>query len=138
MSNFFKVSIESKAVIGLLEGAILNRHFVRFYYKSGNGNEGFRIIPPYMMIPRKGILELVGVPKEELKRGGKPRHYSISQLAERLKSKQLEVLPETFENPGVSRNKVVFTETPPVYRFIYDDEDVKKVKAGWLKIKYVK
>ncbi len=91
-----------------------------------------------MIIPRGEFLELVGVPIEELRKGGQPKHYTILQLSERLKPKQLEILPEIFDDPGVSRNKVVFTETPPICRFIYNDEDAKKVKAEWLKIKYIK
>ena len=138
MSNFFELSIECKVVIKLLRNAILSRHFIKFYYESENGNKGLRIIPPYMIIPRGEILELVGVPNEELRKGGQPRHYTIPQLSERLKSKQLEILPETFADPGVLRDIVVNTKTCPVCRFIYDDEDAKKVKAGWLQIKYIK
>ena len=84
-SGVIKVVIKLKAVIEILRGAILNKHFVKFYYESENGNKGFRIIPPYMIIPRKEILELVGVPIDEPAKGGEPRHYTIYQLSERLK-----------------------------------------------------
>ena len=36
-----------------------------------------------------------------------------------------------------SKPIVVATQTPPMCRFIYDDEDPAKMKAQWLKIKYV-
>ena len=81
---------------------------------------------------------LVGLPMQKSKKGGEPRHYAISQLSERLKSKQLEILPETFDDPCVSRDKVVVTGTPPLCRFIYNDENPLSVKAEWYKIKYLK
>lgn len=55
-SGIIEVPIEFKAVIKLLQAAILKKNLVKFYYESRNGNKGFRIIPPYMIIPRKEIL----------------------------------------------------------------------------------
>ena len=77
MSNFFEVLIEFKAVIELLRNTILNRHLVKFYYESENRNKGFSNYSTYMIIPRGEILELVGVPIDQLKKGGEPRHYII-------------------------------------------------------------
>ena len=90
-SKIFQAPIGFEAVIELLKDAIHTKHFVKFYYESANKNKGWRIIPPYMIIPRKNKLELVGVPMQESRKGGEPRHYAISQLSERLKSKQLEI-----------------------------------------------
>ena len=42
-----------------------------------------------------------------------PEHYKISQLEQRIKLKQFEVLPDTFNNPGVPRSIIVETETSP-------------------------
>jgi hypothetical protein len=147
MPNFLEAPIEFKAVIELGEDAINGRHFLKFYYKSEptnknkNGNKGYRIIRPYMILPEAGALKLVGTPITELSKEiseRQPGHYKISQLEQRLQLNQFEILPETFDDPGVPRSIIVLTKTPPVCRFIYNDEDARKVKAEWLKIKYVK
>ena len=140
-SGVIEVSIEFKVVIELLQRAILNKHLVRFYYVSGNGNRAERIIMPYMILLEGNALKLVGTPNIELSKEiskRQPGHYKISQLEQRLQLKQFKVLSKTFSDPGVPRSIVVSTKTQPVCRFIYDDEDSKKVKAERLKIKYVK
>lgn len=146
-SKFIEAPIEFKPVIEPSEGAILNKHLIEFYYeskptnKNKNGNKSYRIIRPYMIIPRGEILELVGIPITELTEPREKReagHYTIAQLSQRLKSKQFRISSETFDDPGALRDRIVNTKTPPVCRFIYEDEDLKKVKAEWLKIKYVK
>ena len=134
------VPIKLKAVIEVSRGAVLGKHLLKFYYESKNGNKAERIIRPYMIIPRGKILELVGTPIAELvkeKKDPQPGHYVISQLESRLQLRQLEVLPEAFDDPGVLREIVVMTKTPPVCRFMYDDEDLAKVAAEWLDITYV-
>jgi hypothetical protein len=50
---------------------------------------------------------------------------------------EFKVLEETFNDPGVRREIVDDTQNTPVYTLIYDDEDSKKAKAQWLRIKYV-
>jgi hypothetical protein len=137
-SSIIEVPIEYKKVIELSQGAIEARHLLKFFYESKNGNKGERIIRPYMIIPRNGKLELVGVPITELsKLKRQAGHYTISQLKERFESEQFEVLDETFNDPGIPREKVDNTQTTPAYRFIYDEENAKEVKAEWLQIKYV-
>jgi hypothetical protein len=139
-SSIIEVPSEQKVVIELSWRGIEERHLIKFWYRSKSLNEGQRIIRPYMIIPRKGNLELVGLPITELSKSleiRQPGHYTISQLKNRLESKQFEILSETFAGPDVQRGIVIVTQTPPVCRFIYDDEDSPKVKAQWLKIKYV-
>src|SRR4051794_19169456 len=145
-SRFIEVTIEWKPVIELLQRAIASRHLLKFYFESKPtnknkiGNKGCRTIRPYMIIPRGENLELVGLPITELSKSieqRQPGHYIISQLEGRLKSGKFEVLEETFNDPGIPREKVHSTQNTPVYRFIFNDEDSKKVKAGWLRIKYI-
>ena len=146
-SEFFEVPKEQKAVIELARRhGIEGRHLLKFYYeskptnKNKEGNKGYRTIRPYMIIPKEKNLKLVGLPITELSKPieqRQPGHYIISQLEGRLKSGKFEVLEETFNDPGIPREKVDSTRNTPVYRFIYDDENPKNVKAEWLRIKYV-
>ena len=139
-SAILEVAKEYKKVIELSQSAIQDKHLLKFFYESKSGNKDYRTIRPYMIIPRNGNLELVGLPITKLSKPvekRQPGHYTISQLNERLESNNFEVLPETFDDPGVTRKIAVNTQTTPICRFIYDDEDSKKVKAEWLKIKYV-
>jgi len=142
-----EVPVKYKKVIEPARDAISYRNLVKFYYesrpnsKNKGGNKGYRIIRPYMILQEAGTLKLVGTPITELSKEiskRQPGHYKISQLEQRLEVNGFEVLPETFDDAAVSRNIVVNTKSTPIYRFIYDDEDPKKVKAGWLKIKYIK
>ena len=144
-TEFYKVPKEWKRVIELSWHVIENKHLLKFYYeskpkdKNKEGNKGYRTIRPYMVIPIGENLKLVGLPITELSKPieeRQPGHYIISQLKERLESEEFKILPKTFDDPGVERRIVVATQTPPICRFIYDDEDPAKVKAQWLKIKY--
>ena len=138
--NVIEVAKPLKKMIEVAEGAINDKHLMKFIFASKDQDPKERTIRPYMIIPRNGNLELVGVPTTELSKPEnkrQPRHYTISQLAERLKSNQVEVLPETFNDPGIPRDIVVLTKEIPVCRFIYDDENAEEVKAEWLRIKYV-
>ena len=94
-----------------------------------------------MVIPnKKGNPELVAIPIEELSNpidSRKKGHYLLIQLSERIKMGQFEILEETFNDPGASRDIVVNTQSKVVCRFIYDDEDKKEVMKQWLKIKYI-
>src|SRR4051812_3201176 len=115
--KLLKFQNEFKIVIELLSDAILKKYLLKFYCESKSRNTGERIIQLYMIIPGGNNFELVGIPITELTKmitEGQPGHYTISQLEERLKSNQLEVLPEAFGNPGVQRKIVVVTKTPPV------------------------
>ena len=139
-SSVVEVAKRLKKMIGLAEDAINDRHLMKFVFASKDQNPKQRTIRPYMIIPRNGNLELVGVLTTELstpENKRQPRHFVISQLAARLKSNQVEVLPERFNDPGIPRDIVDNTIQTPVCRFIYEDENAEEVKAGWLRIKYV-
>lgn len=92
-----------------------------------------------MIIPRNGILELVGLPITELSKPIEKRQpYTIQffKLQRGSNQKSLKFYQKRLTT-GVLRKIVVETQTPPVCRFIYDNEDPKEVKAQWLRIKYI-
>lgn len=145
-SQLIKIPKEYKTIIELAQSAIEDKHLLKFFYeskptnKNKDGNKDYRTIRPYMLIPRNENLELVGVPVTELSKPVKDRqagHYTIAQLKERFESEQFQTLPETFDDPGVERRIVVLTQTSPLFRFIYNDENAKEVKSEWLRIRYV-
>ena len=133
-----KVTEETKSLIFTLWKAMKNRRVVKFDFESNDGNAGIREIRPYMVCLHSGKLKVVGLPRELWKvppDDKQARHY----LLEKIDLRVLELLSETFDDPLVPRDIVVYTkEAEVVCRFIYDDEDEKEVKKSWLKIKGLK
>ena len=88
----------------------------------------------YMLIPKGENIQLVGTPIEELSKSPNDRqagHYIITKLD----LEKFEILSERFNDHGMPRNKVVNTQGKVICRFIYDDEDEKKVKSQWISIR---
>jgi len=138
-----EVDLQYKELIELLCKAIMQRTLLKIYYKSGRRSD-WRIIRPYMIWqnPKKN-LSLAGVPIEELQKLSIDERtsgqYLLTQLMTRLKEGQIQILPETFDDLGIPRERVDDTKTKDlVCRFIYDDEDKKEVKKHWIKVKYIK
>jgi len=138
-----EVDLQYKELIELLCKAIMQRTLLKIYYKSGRRSD-WRIIRPYMIWqnPKKN-LSLAGVPIEELQKLSiderTSSQYLLTQLMTRLKEGQIQILPETFDDLGIPRERVDDTQTKDlVCRFIYDDEDKKEVKKHWIKVKYIK
>jgi len=138
-----EVDLQYKELIELLCKAIMQRTLLKIYYKSGRRSD-WRIIRPYMIWqnPKKN-LSLAGVPIEELQKLSiderTSSQYLLTQLMTRLKEGQIQILPETFDDLEIPRERVDDTKTKDlVCRFIYDDEDKKEVKKHWIKVKYIK
>ena len=138
-----EVDLQYKELIELLCKAIMQRTLLKIYYKSGRRSD-WRIIRPYMIWqnPKKN-LSLAGVPIEELQKLSiderTSSQYLLTQHMTRLKEGQIQILPETFDDLGIPRERVDDTKTKDlVCRFIYDDEDKKEVKKHWIKVKYIK
>jgi len=138
-----EVDLQYKELIELLCKAIMQRTLLKIYYKSGRRSD-WRIIRPYMIWqnPKKN-LSLAGVPVEELQKLSiderTSSQYLLTQLMTRLKEGQIQILPETFDDLEIPRERVDDTKTKDlVCRFIYDDEDKKEVKKHWIKVKYIK
>ena len=137
-----EVDIQYKELIELLYKAILQRRFLKIYYESeSSGRKDWRTIRPYMIWPNnKNNLALAGVPIEELQKFSKAKRrsgqYLLTQLITRLKDEQIQILPETFDDPGIPRQRVDDTQTKVICRFIYNDENKKEVISRWLKVKY--
>ena len=127
-----EVGIQYKELIELFCKAILQRKLLKIYYESeSSGRKDWRIIRPYMIWPNnKNHLVLAGVPTEELQKFSKEKRrsgqYLITQLITRLNEKQIQILPETFDDPGIPRERVDYTQTKVICRFIYDDENKKR------------
>jgi hypothetical protein len=90
----------------------------------------------------KKKLSLAATPIEELQKTSIDERtsgqYLLTQLITRLKDEQIQILPETFDDPEIPRKRVDDTQSEVVCRFIYDDENKREVKKQWVKIKYVK
>ena len=138
-----EVGIQYKELLKLLCKAILQRKLLKIYYESeSSGRKDWRTIRPYMIWPNnKNNLALAGVPTEELQKFSKEKRrsgqYLLSQLITRLNEGQIQILSETFDDPGIPQERVDDTPTKVICRFIYDDESEKDLKKQWLKIKYI-
>lgn len=116
--------------------AIRQRSIVKFPFESESGNIGDRTIKPYMVyLNEKGEIKVAGLPEElwnaPIDQRKSARHY----LLNKIDVKRLEVLPETFDDPGVPRSIVVTVKIVKVIcRFIYDDEDEQEVMKNWMQI----
>lgn len=127
---------EIKEIIDVLCRAVSGRFLIELYYESKSGKK-VRMIQPYIVGIKdlgKGNIYLAALPVEELSKNIKDRelrHYLLKDID----IKELKVLSETFNEPGVSREKIVYTPTIKVIcRFIYEDEDEQKVKRSWVRI----
>ena len=125
-------------MISIFSAAMKNRCVVKFDFESNDGKQGTREIRPYMVCLEKGKLNAVGLPRELWKADDddkQPRHY----LLDKISLDQLETLTETFDDPLVPRDIVVYTkEAKIICRFIYDDENEDEAKKSWLKVKGLK
>lgn len=104
--------------------SIQERKLLRFYYESeSSGKKEWRIVQPYIVgIKESGNKFLAALPITELSKPIDKRvtgHY----LLKKINLKNLEVLDEVFDEPHVSRKRIVDTPTIQVVcRFKYDDE----------------
>jgi hypothetical protein len=119
-------------------GAIKNRRLIRFYYESiSSKKKGFRIIEPYIIgIYKEGNKNtyLSGLPYEDFKKGIR-RTEQGQYIIGKINHKQLEILPDKFEEPGVERTQLVSTPNVEIIcRFIYPNEDRQKVMKSWARI----
>lgn len=116
----------------LLCAAIKQRHLVKFYYESNSSKKKeWRTVRPYLIgIKENGSIFLAGLPITELPKKIEKRitgHY----LLRKIDIMKLEVLSETFSDPGVPKKRVIDTPTVKVIcRFIYEDEDIEDVKKA--------
>src|SRR5215203_1737726 len=103
-----KLDIKLKEVIEILCEVIKQRRLIEFYYESAR-RKVKRTIRPYIIIPIKKNIELVGTPTEELNKSIETRkagHYILTQLLTRIETKQFKILLKTFVDPGVVRDIV--------------------------------
>ena len=91
-------------------------------------------ILPYMLIIQGENIHLVGIPIEELDKSPNDRQAG-PYIITKLNLEKFEILSEKFDDPGMPRDKVVKTQGKVICRFIYDDEDEKKVKSQWISIR---
>lgn len=84
-----------------------------------------------MILPVGANIQLAGTPIEEL---NKPKPEARHYLIIKLDMAKFEILSETFDDPGVSRDIVANTKSRVICRFIYNDENVKEVKSKWIKL----
>jgi hypothetical protein len=125
------INNELKNIIKLLCKIIREGRLIRFYYESGtSGRKEWRTIRPYMVLPVGLNIQLVGTPIEEL---GKSKPQAGHYLLIRLNMTKFEILPGTFDDPGVDRKIVAGTQSRVICRFIYDDENAEEVMATWIK-----
>jgi hypothetical protein len=132
MAKKMKLTLEQ--LIEILKIPIIEKRRIKFYYESKSGKKEWRTILPYMLIKIGENIHLVGIPIEELNKSLYDRqagHYIITKLD----LEKFEILSERFHDPGVPRDKVVNTQGKVICRFIYDDEDEKKVKSQWISIR---
>jgi hypothetical protein len=118
----------------ILKISILEKRRVKFYYESKSGKKEWRIILPYMLIRIGENIHLVGIPIEELDKSLYDRqagHYIITKI----NLEKFEILSERFDDPGMPRDKVVNTQGKVICRFIYNDEDEKRVRSRWISIR---
>jgi aminocarboxymuconate-semialdehyde decarboxylase len=117
--------------------AIQERRVLSFYYESeSSGKKEWRTVRPYLVgINKKGNLEFAGLPESELSKQNPDKRNSGHYLLTRLDLNKFKVLPDTFEDPEVLRERVIDTPTMKAIscRFIYSDEDPKRVMKNWIK-----
>jgi hypothetical protein len=123
-----------RQLLKFLKIPILKRRLIEFYYESKSGKKEWRTIRPYMLIPKGKNIQFVGTPIEELSKSPNDRHAG-HYITTKLDWEKLEILSERFDDPGMPRAKVVNTQGKVICRFIYDDEDEKKVKSQWISIR---
>src|SRR5205085_8898714 len=126
-----EITINEKRVIKIIWEAIKNRRLIKFYYESvSNDNKDFRVIEPYIVgIYKTGNknLYLSGLPYEDFEKKLK-RTQQGQYLIRTINPAQLEILPESYEEPGVERIQLVGTPNVDILcRFIYRNENAEEV-----------
>ena len=129
--NHNNISEDLGTLVDIVCKAIKQRRLLSFPYKSINGNEGQREIRPYLLgVNKIGNIELVGVPSEEVETKTLNDRKSGHYLLKRIDPSYLKILDKTFDDPGVSRSRVVDTPTMKeiICRFRYDDESTTQTR----------
>ena len=129
-----KVKPTFRQLLEILKTPILEKRRVKFYYKSKSGKKEWRTILPYMLIKKGENIHLVGIPVAELDKSPydwQAGHYIVTKI----NLEKFEILSEGFDDPGMPRDKVVNTQGKVIWRFIYDDENDKKVMSQWISIR---
>jgi hypothetical protein len=86
-------------------------------------------------INTKNEIRVAGLPGELWDRPAEERKHAKHYLLKKINLKQIKMLGETFTDPGVPKNIVVYTKQVKVIcRFIYEDEDEQGVMGAWIKI----
>ncbi|MDB5229215.1 MAG: hypothetical protein JWN76_20 [Chitinophagaceae bacterium] len=125
-------------LIKILCAAITEKRLITFYFESSIGKM-WRTVGSYMLAIKKTknkgeVIYFAGLPIEKLSEKLDDRQPGQYEL-EKLDLKKMEVLDETFDDPGVPRNIVVHTPSVKVIcRFIYPDEDEQVVTSRWIDI----
>jgi hypothetical protein len=125
---------KQRRLILLFCKAINERRLVKLNYESNSGNRDRTVLLYLVGVNKKGNIEVAGVLIEELSKFILKR-YSGHYLIKEIDIEKVDILNETFKDPGVERKRVVDTPTVKIIcRFIYNDESEEVVRAGWIEL----